>query len=329
MGFNIQTGTVGIGRQSVAGGNVAVQTYFKVLSGGMGVDRELIVPDPEIGGGRDIDEGIIYPGSVGASGTYEFIVRPNAIGHFLLGVLGACSSLPLSGVAYTHEFTPANTLDWFTIMERISTTYETFQVTDCKINSLDLTCTANDYLKGSAGVLGNIPTSDVSVTGESYEDTSPFLYAGATITIGPDVFLPTEVGVNFNNNIDDSDYRVGSLYRGDLTEKRRELVLTATIRPDDSDLFKQAVWGSSSVSAPANTKTNIAVNYKWASYESIGSTAYKYSLEIDVPVAVISPFKIEPSGDDTLEHAIEIRAAKGASDLVTITLQNSAADYAV
>ncbi len=55
MGFNIQTGTVGIGRQSVAGGNVAVQTYFKILSGGMGIDRELIVPDPEIGGGRDID----------------------------------------------------------------------------------------------------------------------------------------------------------------------------------------------------------------------------------------------------------------------------------
>jgi len=327
MGFNYQTGAMGLGRQTSQGTPVAAQDWLKFLSGGMGVDRELIISDPEIGGGRDIDEGTIYPGGVGASGSYEHIVKPNVLGHFILGALGAVSSSALSGAAYEHTFTPAATLPWYTILERISETYETFRTTDCKVNSLELTCDANDYLKATAEIFGITPESDVSIGSPSPETTPPFLYGGATITIDGSSFLPKTVGISLTNNLEDDDFRVGSLYRGDLSEKRRELTLSATIRPANSDLFKKAVWGSATASLAQNTKSNIAVTYKWESYEVIGTTAYKYRLELAIPVAVIVPFRTEPSGDDILEHDLEIQAAKGTDSLVTVTLRNSKTSY--
>jgi hypothetical protein len=328
MGFSSQTGALGIGEQTAKGAIATADAWVKVLTGAMGITRELIVPDPEIGGNRDIDEDTIYPGSVGAAGTYEFIFRPDSLGHFIKGALGDCDSTALSGVsgAYQHTFTPADTLPWYTILERLSNTYEAFTVTDCKFNSLDFNCKANDYLRGTAEILGNIPVSDATVTGETYEDTHPFLYAGATIKFGNDTILPIDVSFSLKNNMEDSDYRVGTIYRTDLIEKRRELVLGATIRPDDSDLLKQAIWGDKTKSSPQNTKTNISVNYKWITYEKISGNT-PYSLEIDVPVAVIAPFKVDPKGADAVEHALEIRAAKGAEDLVTITLVNTKDAY--
>ena len=59
---------------------------MKLRSGGIGTNRELMIPDPEIGGGRDVADA--YLGAVSWSGDLEFYTRFNALLPLLNGALG-------------------------------------------------------------------------------------------------------------------------------------------------------------------------------------------------------------------------------------------------
>ena len=61
------------------------------------------------------------------------------------------------------------------------------------------------------------------------------------------------------------------------------------------------------------------------SYEKItGAASMVYTIQIDVPQAAIRPFGINPSGDDVLEHDMEIVALRPvpATPILTITVKN-------
>lgn len=59
---------------------------MKLRTGGIGTNRELMIPDPEIGGGRDVADA--YLGAVSWGGDLEFYVRFNALLTLLNGALG-------------------------------------------------------------------------------------------------------------------------------------------------------------------------------------------------------------------------------------------------
>jgi phosphohistidine swiveling domain-containing protein len=59
---------------------------MKLRSGGIGTNRELMIPDPEIGGGRDVNDA--YLGAVSWAGDLEFYGRFNAMLTLLYGALG-------------------------------------------------------------------------------------------------------------------------------------------------------------------------------------------------------------------------------------------------
>lgn len=90
MGQSSQAGYVAFMTQSApdtfpAGFNSSA-IGMKLRSGGIGTNRELLIPDPEIGGGRDIADA--YLGAVSWAGDLEFYTRFNALLPLLNAALG-------------------------------------------------------------------------------------------------------------------------------------------------------------------------------------------------------------------------------------------------
>ena len=100
-----------------------------------------------------------------------------------------------------------------------------------------------------------------------------------------------------------------------------------TIRPNDAALWKTAMWGSPSATGPLGQSFKDDVVIDIDAYEDIpGATAgIKYNITITIPTAIIAPFSLDPSGDDVIEHDIEIRAVRPnlATPILTATVLNS------
>jgi hypothetical protein len=105
-----------------------------------------------------------------------------------------------------------------------------------------------------------------------------------------------------------------------------------TIRPNDAALWKTAMWGGPAASVPGGQSFKDDVVITISTYEDIPSATpgVKYTLTITVPYAIIAPFSVDPSGDDVLEHDIEIRAVRyvPATPILTAAIRNSYATVA-
>lgn len=338
MGFSSQTGHVGFKTQATKGnyldpGAVAPNqgVFVRTRSGSLGGNRELLVPDPEIGGNRDVPDAQLGP--IGYSGEYDVYLRMESLAFFLKGVMGSVGSAGALATGYTHTITPSdgNSLPWISVEEQISSVYEAFEYTDAKINTFHMEADAGGYLMGTVGMLALAQAIEAAPTaiGDQRQDTSA-LIVGTNITVAWNgANLPAKsFSLDINNNIEDDDFRLGSFFLGDAVEKRREVTMGVTIRPQDSALWRTAMWGGPAATTPGGLSYKDDVVITISSYEDIpGSVgpAVKYSATFTVPKAVIAPFNPEPSGDDVLEHDLEIRAVRPAqaTPILTAVVKNS------
>lgn len=338
MPFLSQSGHIGVKTQATKGayldpGGIAPNqgVFCKIRSGAMGGNRDLMIPDPEIGGHRDVPDASLGP--ISFSGEYEMYLRAEEAATFLKGALGSGASAGAIATGFTHTITPTDTLPWLSIEEKIGNGYETFRYTDAKVNTFHMEADADGYLMGTAGMIALTQgLTTATVVGSQRQDTSPLL-VGTNITVAWNgVNLPAKsFSLDINNNLEDDDFRLGSLFLGALTEKRRELTMGVTIRPDDALLWKTAMWGAPGATVPGGTTTKDDVVITITSYEDIpGAAGIKYSIICTVPQAIIAPFSLEPSGDDVFEHDIEIRAVRpvAATPIVTFLVKNSYATVA-
>ena len=341
MGLLSQEGHVGIKMQTSKGvyadpGAVSPNqgVYFRIRSGALGGDRQLLIPDAEIGGNRDIPGAALGP--IAFSGQYDFYGRMESLASLLYGALGV-KAAPAGATAtgFTHTITPGSTLPWFSIEEKIANSFEVFKYTDAKINTLHIEAAADGYFMGTVGLIAlKQETTTATAVNLRRTDTSPLLVGTNVLVTYNSIQLPAKsFSLDVNNNLEDNDFRLGSLFLGDLTEKGREVTMAVTIRPENSNLWKQATWGSPGATAPQGQPTYQAAKITVASYEDIpGSTgpAVKYSLNVNVPKSIIAPFSVSPSGDDVLEHDLEIRAVRPdpAVDILSAVVVNSYATVA-
>jgi hypothetical protein len=340
MGYVAQAGHVGIRTQAAKGtyadpGAVAPNqgVFLFIRSGALGGNRELLVPDPEIGGSRDIPDAQLGP--ISYSGEYDFYARMESLPTLLRGALGTLvDSVGSTPAGYLHTITPGDTVPWLSVEEKIANGYETFRYTDAKVNTFHLEADANGYLTGSAGFVALAQqTATATAQNAQRRDSSPLLVGTNVCVRWGGVELPAKsFSLDIANNIEDDDFRLCSMFLGDLVEKRREITMSVTIRPNDATLWKTAMWGSPAASAPLGQSYKDDVEIEVVTYEDIpGATAgTKYSLVVEVPKAVIAPFSLEPSGDDVIEHDIEIRAVRPdlATSIVTAKVRNSFATVA-
>ncbi len=169
MGYSSQAGQVLFRTQSVKGtypADIATAGVAMKLKGGsLGINRELLIADPEIGGGRDTSDA--YLGAASWSGDYEFYARMESITTLLKGVLGTAAAPNTTTGVTTHTITPSDsaTLPYIAIEERIGSGLENYRYTDGVVNTFHLESDANGYFQGTAGFIaalqtaGNTPTA--------------------------------------------------------------------------------------------------------------------------------------------------------------------------
>lgn len=337
MGFSSQTGHVGFKTQAAKGAYLSPGAadpndgiFVRTRSGSLGGNRDLLIPDPEIGGNRDVPDAQLGP--IGFSGEYDMYLRMESLAFFLKGALGASATAGALASGFTHTITPADNtaLPWISVEEKISNTYEAFRYTDAKFNTFHMEADAGGYLTGTVGAIALQQALEAAPTDISTArvDISALL-VGTNITVdwGGAQLPAKSFSLDINNNIEDDDFRLGSFFLGDAVEKRREITAGVTIRPQDSTLWRTAMWGGPAATSPGGLSYKDDAVITISSYEDIpGATAgTKYSATFTIPNAVIAPFNPEPSGDDVLEHDLEIRAVRPnpATPILTATVLNS------
>jgi hypothetical protein len=337
MGYQSQSGYLILKRQTTPDTFEATTPTagagFYTRTGGLAPNRDLLVPDPEIGGIRDVVDA--YLGPVSFTGDLELYARLKHLGSLLGGSLGSFGTPVTATGISTHTFTPIDTgaLPWFSIEQNLAGNFETLRYTDCKFNTFHLEADATGYLMCTAGLVarkqiaGSTPITSSAFA--ALADASP-LIVGTNITITYNgVTLPAKsFSLDVNNNLEDDDFRLGSFFLGDTTEKRRDVTIGVTLRPQDSALWRQATYGLPAATAPGGVTTKQQVVITMSSYEDIpgGTPATKYSLAVTVPKAVITPFAVDVSGDDVIEHDLEIRAVRPATatPIMTAVLKTDA-----
>lgn len=334
MGFSSQAGQVLFATQAAPGvfpaGFGTGHTAMKLRSGSLGPNRDLLITDPEIGGGRDTVDA--YLGAISWSGDYEFYARLEGIPTLLTAALGSAVSATVTGVN-THTVTPADsaTLPFLAIEENIGGALETLQFTDAMVNTFHMEAEANGYLMGTAGLIARIGVAGATKTATPDWDDSPMI-VGTNIALTLNgITLPAKsFALDINNNFEDDDFRLGSFVLGDLTAKAREVSGSFAIRPNDSALWRRAVLGTAASTSPGGLTTKDQLVITCSTYEDIpGSTPLtKSSIAFTMPKIALEPYALEPSGDDVIENDISFRALRpvAATPILTAVVTNGQTD---
>lgn len=303
-----------------------------ITAGVMEPKRELLITDPEIGGGRDVVDALL--GTVSYSASYEGYARPDSLLTFLNACLGTTSKTSNSPVAGVNEFmvepVDSASLPFLSIEEKIADGFDVFHYRDAVVNTLKLEADANGYLKFSAGLISKFGIGGQSAAPSPLPDISPLIVGTNILVSYNGVNLPGKsFSLEINNNFADDDFRLGSLFLNDLTAKRREVNATFGIRETSSALWRQAVHGvSSSPSVTSGLTTKQPLVITASAYDVIGVTAQVYKITITIPNFTLKPYSQKVSGDDILDSDIEgsaVRPSQGAKLLDVKVLSSLAA----
>lgn len=322
MGQTSQSGQVIFATQSAAGVPVlpaALATdglSVKIRSGSLAGNRDLLVPDPEIGGGRDTSDA--YLGGVSFSGDYDMYVRFRAVAFFLANTLGVKATVAVDGVdgAFEHTITPSDgQVPFMTVYEEIGDGLERFIYTDVVCNTFHLEADANGLLSSTVGLIGRMVAANAApIDGTALIDNTSMVPGTNVIVKYNGVQLPAKsFSLDITNNFEDDNHYLGSFYLGDLTAKSREITASALLRHEDSARMRQALFGASTATQIGGLTTKEPLQIVINAYEDVvGSSPVgtKYSLTLDLPKVIFEPFAFEPSGDDALENDVSMRAVR-------------------
>lgn len=316
MGFSSQAGQVLLRTQAVQGTYQAdtgtTGVAIKLRGGSLGPNRDLMIPDAEIGGGRDVVDA--YLGAVSWGGDYEFYARVDAFATLLYACLGTKASNTVTGVT-THTITPsdASQLPFLSIEERIGASMETYHYTDAVVNTLHIEADANGYLMGTAGLIAAKQTAGETATvAPVWDDTPMFVGTNISVTYNAVTLPAKNFSLDINNNFEDDDFRLGSFYIGDLTPKRREVTAGFGIRESSSALWRQAVYGLPAATEPGGLTTKDQLVITCDTYEDIpaGTPATKFRIQVTIPKFALTPYSLSVSGDDIIDDDLSGQALR-------------------
>lgn len=332
MGFSSQAGQVILATQSAKGVAGTIDDVngiaMKLKGGSLAPNRELMIPDPEMGGGRDVSDA--YLGTVSFGGDFEFYARMESLTTLLRAALGigvTAADTPSVGIT-EHVITPSDSgVPFISVQERIGAGLDAYDYLDAVVNTFHLEAEANGYLMGTAGLIASRQTAQANPEVDPTYDNSPMI-VGTNITVEyAGVQMPAKsFSLDITNNFEDDDFRLGSFFLGDLTPKRREITMSVSIRHEDKTTFRQATYGTTAATAPGGLTTKEPLIITCTTYENIGSTSVKSDIVLLFPKVLFKPFAFAPSGDDILENEIEMQAVRpdNAVDIMTATIHNGA-----
>lgn len=350
--YQSSLGQIGAAKQSAVGTPATIAAtaptrWMKLRSSSVGADRNLLIPDPEIGGAGARDVPKAYLGPTVFTGDYDFYVRSEALPLYLLAALGAPeptvtqpggTATPTASTGYQHIYTPADTLPALTIQEAIGNGFDVMQYSDAFVNTLHLECAADGYYMGRAGIVaingtaGNTaqasPTFDASplIVGSKIVVTIGGTYSTATnVVTGGTAFQAQSFSFDLNNNIESNHFVLGSLFVDAMTPKRRDVTGNLALRPQTNSYFRQAVFGTSGTQTSITGLSVVTnVNISATTYEVIsGAATNVYNVTVNIPEAILAPHKVSPNQDNIIEESFDFRGVKvGGTNVATAVVSN-------
>ncbi|MBT8212337.1 MAG: hypothetical protein KJN71_04235 [Acidimicrobiia bacterium] len=336
MAQRSQEGQFGIRTQAAKGtyddpGALDSGVFYDILGGSLTPQREFIVADPEIGGTRDTTAAALT--TVVSQGDVESYGYLNALATLLGGCLGDSSTSDDTN-HYTHTITQLDSgeLPWLSIEEGVGQDFETFNHTDARVNTMNLSAEPNGYLMMTAGLAaitttaGNTRTDLTMSPGSTNLDASPLI-------VGPEIVITYDsasvcaksFSLDINNNMELDDFCMGDIEVDTFTPKQREVTSGLSIRPDTSALWREAVFGAAGATAAVSGGVDIndlVITMTSTSLVQRGDNLAPYKVVVTIPSAFVEPFEVSPSGDDVIETDFVIRALRpsAGTDLITVAI---------
>jgi hypothetical protein len=217
---------------------------------------------------------------------------------------------------FNHLFVPLDStaMPFLGIEENVAAGFDVYRYRDAVVNTLHLEADANGYLMGTAGMIARLQDAQASATDVSALFDNNDLVVGTNITVsfGGTSLAAKSFKLDFTNNYQADDFRLGSFYIGDLTPKRRELTIGVSIREQDKTLWRQATYGSSAATAVGGTITKSNVVISCTTYASIpgSSPTLAFTMKWTMPQCALKPYGLSVSGDDILDSDIEFQALR-------------------
>lgn len=334
MGFSSQAGHLLLRTQDDAGvfqdDIVTDGVAMRLRGGSMGPSRDLMIPDAEIGGNRDVADA--YLGPVSWSGSYDFYVRVDSLTTLLQGAFGNIVTPAIVSGVTTCTFTPSDgaQLPFLSAEEEIGAGLECFDYTDAVVNTFHLEAAADGYLMGTVGLIAKMQTAGITPTDvtDLVDETNLIVGTNITVTYNSITVVASDFKFDFNNNVDDTFYKLGSLYLADLTPKRREVTASFTVREQDSDLWRQATYGTSSAVTAGGITDKKSLVIVCSTYEFIAASSTPRSVTITMPKFALKPYDFAPNADDVIDNEVDgqaMRPAPGTPICTIVTKSGNAA----
>ncbi len=336
---------LGFARQTVKGTPNVTNGEFKYLlftQGAFAPNNSVLPLDQEVGGGAMLRD-MVRVGVV-SGGTLEFIPRPKTLGEILCGVIGVPASEAVAGQAgaYKHTYTlPADqfTAPYYTVRSAPGGLWGE-QFPDCRFSALALEFRAANFVRGTFGVLGGMPTRvDHSAWAAAADGGPQFL------TTVSDIELPTAtdlkvLGGSFTAGLAiplDEQWIVGKYEPDDFDINSRAYSITFNVKIADAALYSKMSYdpaGGNAWVADLFREANFKVEFN--SNKVISATTTKYSLAIKGNgssgsaanvVWTAAPVGIR-AGRQLTMAVTGVFLGVSAGSPITVELINDEADYA-
>jgi hypothetical protein len=222
-----------------------------------------------------------------SGGAMEFIPRPDTIGMLLNGMLGkdVSAAVPAKAGAYKHTIT-MNTdpydIPYFTAQHAPGGMWGD-QLLDCRFTALGLSWKAANFLRGTLGLSGGMPSKITAPAGVTPDAGPQFL------TVLSSIQLPTATDLKvlsgsfvIGNAIPlDEQWIVGSYSPDNFDVTSRAISISLVVKLTDGALYSKMMYdpaGGSTWVANLMKESDFKLQFK--SDQNIASTDEPYSITV-------------------------------------------------
>lgn len=317
--------------------------YFLYTNSAVAPSNVTVPLDTEVGGGamlRDVKKLGVMSG-----GAFEFIPRPNMLGHLLLGALGDVSSaIDGAGPGYIHTFklgTNQFAAPYFTLRSAPGNLWGE-QLQDQRVSALGISFRGADLIRASAAFTGGLPTKVATTLWEplaKVDGGAPLVAPLSTIEL-PTGTAAKVVSGSFMAGMSipmDEQWIIGSYSPDDFEIVSRAFSMSFVMKVSDATLYSKMMYDAAGGSA-------------WAA-DMLREADIKFDLVSDAEYATGKPYQMSvaanaQSGADAnviwSVAPISIRAGRqilmsvtgmfvadpsGTLDPITVTLKNDKVSY--
>lgn len=312
---------IGLGKEVTYGTPVAATEYLRFASEGLNEEIEQVISENLSG---VVDEGASYEGMHNITGDISFDVYPNVVGDLLRAAFGAPETTEVVAGVYQHVFTPVQNnfsnvcaLPPYTL-EVHRDLEQAFQYSGAVVNDLTFSFgTDNKLMQGSAAIIAKAMAL-IAKTVPSFENTNPFLWHQATVTLDGSV----------NKDVSTVEFGIQNNLEGRASLDGTK-VISRVLRSGFRTFPVKFSLDLKDMGEYNKFRAQNEVPLKVELVGGVISGANNYKMTIDVPKFRFAAFPINVDGAGTIATQVDGSAKYDPAALhaMKITLVNSKVSY--